>query len=181
MWNLVGSGIEPVFPALAGGFLSTAPPGKSLEVLNVFNTRQGFGPFYPRLTMNEVLKVLFVKHVSSEWGPSGVWWVLVWMAALLGPSPWALHVNRSCGQSSHRSCCRNAFIPLTSRHMSLGMWDEHSWCSQRVGDGRRWLAYWLQSPLENCWVLTGWEETHSSHICSFTSWTALPGKREKAD
>ena len=66
MWNLLGSGIEPVFPALAGGFLSTAPPGKSLEVLNVFNTRQGFGPFYPRLTTNEVLKVLFVKHVSSE-------------------------------------------------------------------------------------------------------------------
>ena len=32
--------IEPVFPALAGGFLSTMPPGKSLEVLNVFNTRQ---------------------------------------------------------------------------------------------------------------------------------------------
>ena len=30
MWDLHGSGIEPVFPALAGGFLTTAPPGKSL-------------------------------------------------------------------------------------------------------------------------------------------------------
>ena len=29
MWNLPGPGIEPVFPALAGGFLSTAIPGKS--------------------------------------------------------------------------------------------------------------------------------------------------------
>ena len=28
MWDLPGPGIEPVFPALAGGFLTTAPPGK---------------------------------------------------------------------------------------------------------------------------------------------------------
>jgi len=28
MWNLPGPGIEPKFPALAGRFLSTAPPGK---------------------------------------------------------------------------------------------------------------------------------------------------------
>ena len=29
MWNLPGPGIEPMSPALAGGFLSTVPPGKS--------------------------------------------------------------------------------------------------------------------------------------------------------
>ena len=28
MWDLPGPGIKPVSPALAGGFLSTAPPGK---------------------------------------------------------------------------------------------------------------------------------------------------------
>ena len=28
MWDLPGPGLEPVFPALAGGFLTTAPPGK---------------------------------------------------------------------------------------------------------------------------------------------------------
>ena len=28
MWNLPGPGIESVSPALAGGFLSTGPPGK---------------------------------------------------------------------------------------------------------------------------------------------------------
>ena len=33
MWDLPGPGLEPVSPALAGGFLTTAPPGKS---------RQGF-------------------------------------------------------------------------------------------------------------------------------------------
>ena len=33
MWDLPRSGIEPVFPALAGGFLTTAPPGKSWKIL----------------------------------------------------------------------------------------------------------------------------------------------------
>ena len=28
MWDLPGLGLEPVSPALAGGFLSPAPPGK---------------------------------------------------------------------------------------------------------------------------------------------------------
>ena len=33
MWNLPGPGIEPVYPALAGEFLSTESPGKSLTLL----------------------------------------------------------------------------------------------------------------------------------------------------
>ena len=28
MWDLPGPGLEPISPALAGGFLTTAPPGK---------------------------------------------------------------------------------------------------------------------------------------------------------
>ena len=28
MWDLPGPGLEPVSPALAGGFLTAAPPGK---------------------------------------------------------------------------------------------------------------------------------------------------------
>ena len=31
MWNLPGSGIEPMSPALAGGFLCTVPAGKSQD------------------------------------------------------------------------------------------------------------------------------------------------------
>ena len=30
IWDLPRPGIEPMSPALAGGFLSTAPPGKSV-------------------------------------------------------------------------------------------------------------------------------------------------------
>ena len=31
MWDLPGPGLEPASPALAGGFLTTEPPGKSLS------------------------------------------------------------------------------------------------------------------------------------------------------
>ena len=33
MWDLPGPGMEAVFPALAGRFLSTVPPAKSLSYL----------------------------------------------------------------------------------------------------------------------------------------------------
>ena len=32
MWDLPGPGLEPVSPALTGGFLTTAPPGKAPHV-----------------------------------------------------------------------------------------------------------------------------------------------------
>ena len=35
MWDLPGPGLEPVSPALAGGFLTTVPPGKSGKSLFV--------------------------------------------------------------------------------------------------------------------------------------------------
>ena len=34
MWDLPGPGLEPVSPALAGGFSTTAPPGKVPLALN---------------------------------------------------------------------------------------------------------------------------------------------------
>ena len=35
MWDLPRPGLEPMSPALAGGFLTTAPPGKSYIILIV--------------------------------------------------------------------------------------------------------------------------------------------------
>ena len=32
MWDLPGPGLEPMSPALAGGFLTTAPPGRSCSL-----------------------------------------------------------------------------------------------------------------------------------------------------
>ena len=36
MWDLPRPGLKPVSPALAGGFLTTAPPGKPIYVLLLF-------------------------------------------------------------------------------------------------------------------------------------------------
>ena len=40
MWDLPGPGIKPVSPALAGGFLTTAPPGK--PYLSIFKEKENF-------------------------------------------------------------------------------------------------------------------------------------------
>ena len=40
MWDRPRPGIEPVSPALAGRFLTTAPPGKSLDTVLFFRHRQ---------------------------------------------------------------------------------------------------------------------------------------------
>ena len=53
MWDLPRPGLEPVSPALAGGFSTTAPPGKPVLVLNEVVTtfydredRNIYGPWY---------------------------------------------------------------------------------------------------------------------------------------
>ena len=39
MWDLPGPGLEPTSPALAGGFLTTVPPGKSvIQILKPLKT-----------------------------------------------------------------------------------------------------------------------------------------------
>ena len=42
MWDLPGPGLKPVSPALAGGFLTTAPPGKPDMFFFFFNGGDGF-------------------------------------------------------------------------------------------------------------------------------------------
>ena len=37
MWDLPGSGIEPVLPALSGRFFTTEPPGKPTRVFFFFS------------------------------------------------------------------------------------------------------------------------------------------------
>ena len=61
MWDLPGPGLEPVSPALAGGFLTTAPPGKPLAWYTSFNFKKtdklwsfGLGYLADILKMNEV-------------------------------------------------------------------------------------------------------------------------------
>ena len=46
-YGLPGPGIEPVSPGLAGGFLSTVPPGKSCSLVNsIIPVLLKFGSMY---------------------------------------------------------------------------------------------------------------------------------------
>ena len=45
MWNLPRPGIEPVSPALAGGFFTTEPPGKSACAVIKKSRHQGLEGF----------------------------------------------------------------------------------------------------------------------------------------
>ena len=71
MWDLPGPGLEPASPALAGGFLTTAPPGKlPYEFLNRMHlTRQKKETFTVSMGIPSVPKrsgnlyfFLFLQH-----------------------------------------------------------------------------------------------------------------------
>ena len=58
MWDLPGPGLEPLSPALAGGFPTTVPPGKSLlPFLNIVNLLIDF----------QMLNQLYFPGVSPTW------------------------------------------------------------------------------------------------------------------
>ena len=40
VWDVPGPGIKPLAPVLAGGFLTTEPPGKPQIILNLFRPRK---------------------------------------------------------------------------------------------------------------------------------------------
>ena len=54
MWDLPRLGLEPVSPALAGGFLTTVPPGKFPEI-----TLESLGPNGVFLTVGEKIFSFF--------------------------------------------------------------------------------------------------------------------------
>ena len=63
MWDLPGPGLEPVSPALAGGFSTTAPPGKPpnllLNTLKELNFEEG-----PTATLFRTAALLTLLPVS---------------------------------------------------------------------------------------------------------------------
>ena len=65
MWDLPEPGIEPMFPALAGGFLSTGPPGKyHLSFYNYYGIDKETEPErYEAVLNNNLLAILY--HVMG--------------------------------------------------------------------------------------------------------------------
>ena len=60
MWDFPGQGIEPVSPALAGGFLTTAPTGKSPHAINF---KMGFWNQFS--SRKKIVKVFLVEAENS--------------------------------------------------------------------------------------------------------------------
>ena len=84
MWDLPGPGLEPVSPALAGGFLTTEPPGKSSPSFNrdalyqaeeVFSHSQIAESFYQKqmlvcqmlfcLSSTEIIYIVFLFYTDQ--------------------------------------------------------------------------------------------------------------------
>ena len=59
MWDLPGAGLEPVSSALAGGFLTTVPPGKSYKCLSELWFSLGIRPVVGLLGRMVVLFLVF--------------------------------------------------------------------------------------------------------------------------
>ena len=70
MWSLPGPGIEPVSPALEGGFLTTEPPQQSLMVLLKSHSHP-LQDALPSLSAAEAIKVSPVTWLAQ--GHS--WWL----------------------------------------------------------------------------------------------------------
>ena len=65
MWDLPGPGIEPVSPALAGGFLTTAPPEKS--PLTYFFIHHVYSHQHAFVTFNKsIVKIYFVSVPETQ-------------------------------------------------------------------------------------------------------------------
>ena len=105
MWDLPGPGLEPVSPALAGGFLTTAPPGKSSHHFFISFSLHGDSSSFLKdssrkendmvcLTGGEVAEhwatvgrhgssfgVFLWFHSFMYWTPLACLWALFWQAS----------------------------------------------------------------------------------------------------
>ena len=69
MWDLPGPGLEPVSPALAGGFLTTVPPGKPqfASFTNVLKTPL----FNPSIFVDNKYEISTEQIMKNEQGQKG--------------------------------------------------------------------------------------------------------------
>ena len=72
MWDLPGPGLEPVSPALAGGFLTTVPPGKPHMTLFELWFSQGICPVAGLLGHMVVLFLVWVFFKSLGGGSTEI-------------------------------------------------------------------------------------------------------------
>ena len=68
MWGIPRLGLKPVSPALAGGFLTTAPPWKSLDQMNLIDIYRAFQPEAAEYTFFSSAHGTFskIEHILSH-------------------------------------------------------------------------------------------------------------------
>ena len=98
MWNLPGPGIEPMSLALAGRFLSTAPPRKSISIISFVHISQNlilFSVWKPKLHK----KIL--KDIGTKRNTFCVFWKSTECIKFLGDtSHHRMHIFIRTGESS---------------------------------------------------------------------------------
>ena len=142
MWDLPGPGIEPVSPALAGGFLTTVPPGKprtshyyglisSGKALSLFPppALPPFLPSFPNTLVNSYtsFKAQLLESLSQHQFQLLMWQTTMPMGEDLGVNrrenakvPYGSNVGDCTGAASPVSTC----VPTTlaSRLFALSVW-----------------------------------------------------------
>ena len=104
MWNLLRPETEPIFPALAGKFLSTAPPAKSLEgILELVSRRIGFDLQQQEKKINSALNKTKSSFSLKETG------LEIWNTRLV----WRLHKQVSNAGSYQLPAPPSKVWPLT--------------------------------------------------------------------
>ena len=129
MWDLPRPGLEPVSPALAGGFLTTAPPGKSgcskQNLQEIFFPRSG----YFLLTGG-----IFKCHQLEEWWVAFCSWVCVFVFILDSISRHQI-LRLYLGKKS-RPCVKTLPMPKclspATPNPNLLLW-VHGWLGQQAG------------------------------------------------
>ena len=95
MWDLPRPGLEPVSPALAGGFLTTVPPGKPLDGVSLAH----FIDETAKAKEGSVVRPEVTKLASLEKGPQDQ--ILT------------LHVSAFSPLSAIRSCLASLAMPYS--------------------------------------------------------------------
>ena len=72
MWDLPRPGLEPVSPALAGRFSTTAPPGKPLLCFFIFQAKQSvdmqrFSPLVKTFLLSSLMGQVLLSPVPGPW------------------------------------------------------------------------------------------------------------------
>ena len=115
MWDLPGPGLEPVSPASAGGFLTTAPPGKPLRYSFFFFLQLGFFCLFVCF-IYLFLAVLGLRFCARAFSSCGKWGPL--FIAVRGP----LTIVASL-LAEHRLQTRKLSSCGSRAQLPRGMWD----------------------------------------------------------